>query len=62
MHLNMALFYGGPDQLLPLTTGFSAVVALALIFWNKILVIAVGIQRRFRRARADQASARSRET
>ncbi len=60
MHLNMALFYGGPDQLLPLTTGFSALVALLLIFWNKVLVIAAGIQKRFRRA--DQASARSRET
>jgi len=34
----MAFLYGGPDQLMPLTSGLAAVVALLLIFWNKVLV------------------------
>jgi hypothetical protein len=32
-------FYGGPDQLMPLTSGLTAVFALLLIFWNKVLGI-----------------------
>ena len=30
--------YGGPDQLMPLTSGLAAVFAFLLIFWNKVLV------------------------
>jgi Na+-transporting methylmalonyl-CoA/oxaloacetate decarboxylase gamma subunit len=31
--------YGGPDQLMPLTSGLTAVFAFLLIFWNKVLVM-----------------------
>jgi hypothetical protein len=31
--------YGGPDQLMPLTSGLTAVLAFLLIFWNKVLVM-----------------------
>ncbi len=34
----LALLYGGPDQLMPLTSGLAAVFAFLLIFWNKVLV------------------------
>ena len=34
----MAMLYGGPDQLMPLTSGLAAVFAFLLIFWNKLLV------------------------
>ena len=34
----LALFYGGPDQIIPLQTGLAALLALALMFWNKLLV------------------------
>ena len=37
LHL-LALLYGGPDQLMPLTSGLAAVFALVLVFWNKVLV------------------------
>jgi len=30
--------YGGPDQLMPITSGLTAVFTLLLIFWNKVLV------------------------
>jgi fatty acid desaturase len=33
--------YGGPDQLMPITSGLAAIFAFLLIFWNKVLV-AVG--------------------
>jgi len=34
----LAFLYGGPDQLMPLTSGLAAVFAFLLIFWNKVLV------------------------
>ena len=34
----LALFYGGPDQIIPLQTGLAALLAVALMFWNKLLV------------------------
>jgi len=39
MHFNLlAMFYGGPDQLMPLTSGLAAILAVLLMFWNKVLV------------------------
>jgi hypothetical protein len=32
--------YGGPDQLMPITSGLTAIFAFVLIFWNKVLVTA----------------------
>ena len=40
MYTLLAL-YGGPDQLMPITSGLTAIFAFVLIFWNKVLV-AVG--------------------
>jgi hypothetical protein len=34
----LAFLYGGPDQLMPLTSGLAVVFAFLLIFWNKVLV------------------------
>jgi hypothetical protein len=31
--------YGGPDQLMPITSGLTAIFAFVLIFWNKVLVV-----------------------
>jgi hypothetical protein len=33
------LFYGGPDQLMPLTSGLAAIFAFLLVFWNKVLFV-----------------------
>ena len=35
----LAFFYGGPDQIIPLQTGLAALLAVALMFWNKLLVL-----------------------
>jgi hypothetical protein len=35
----MLALYGGPDQLMPITSGLTAVFAFLLIFWNKVLVV-----------------------
>ncbi|HLK31924.1 MAG TPA: hypothetical protein VKT29_02475 [Terriglobales bacterium] len=37
MHLGFIL-YGGPDQLMPLTSGLAAAFAFLLIFWNKVMI------------------------
>jgi hypothetical protein len=37
MHVALIL-YGGPDQLLPLTSGLAAAFAFLLIFWNKVMI------------------------
>ena len=38
MKFSMLLaLYGGPDQLMPLTSGLTAIFAFLLIFWNKVL-------------------------
>jgi hypothetical protein len=42
--------YGGPDQLMPITSGLTAVFAFLLIFWNKVLVVLGTVLNRFRRA------------
>jgi hypothetical protein len=36
----MLALYGGPDQLMPITSGLTAIFAFLLIFWNKVLVAA----------------------
>ena len=35
----LSFFYGGPDQIIPLQTGLAALLALALMFWNRLLAI-----------------------
>ena len=47
MHFGFIL-YGGPDQLMPLTSGLAAAFALLLIFWNKVMVTIGKIGRLFR--------------
>lgn len=47
MHFGFFL-YGGPDQLMPITSGLAAVFAFLLIFWNKVLVTIGKIGRLFR--------------
>ncbi|HKT70443.1 MAG TPA: hypothetical protein VJP83_13450 [Terriglobales bacterium] len=47
MHFGFIL-YGGPDQLMPLTSGLAAAFAFLLIFWNKVMVTLGKISRLFR--------------
>jgi hypothetical protein len=36
MHLLLA-FYGGPDQVMTVTSGIASLVGFLLIFWNKVV-------------------------
>jgi hypothetical protein len=49
MHFGFIL-YGGPDQLMPLTSGLAAAFAFLLIFWNKVMITIGKIGRLFRRS------------
>jgi hypothetical protein len=42
--------YGGPDQLMPITSGLATILAFLLIFWNKVMGFLV---RLFHRTQAD---------
>jgi hypothetical protein len=48
--------YGGPDQLMPLTSGLAAAFAFLLIFWNKTLGFFARILNYFRRAPSQDSS------
>ena len=47
MYVLLAL-YGGPDQLMPITSALTAIFAVLLIFWNKVLVAAGNFLNLFR--------------
>ena len=44
--------YGGPDQLMPLTSGLTAIFAFLLIFWNKVMGAVGKVLNLFRRQEA----------
>ena len=37
-HLMALFFYGGPDQIIPLQTGLAALIAVLVMFWNRLVV------------------------
>lgn len=54
MHFAFFL-YGGPDQLMPLTSGLAAAFAFLLIFWNKVMITIGKIGNFFRGAKTETA-------
>ena len=46
-------FYGGPDQVMTVTSGIASVIGFLLIFWNKTLGLVFKL---FRRSRTPGAS------
>jgi len=44
--------YGGPDQLMPLTSGLTAIFAFLLIFWNKVTGAVGKLLNSFRRTQS----------
>jgi hypothetical protein len=41
----VVLAYVGPDQILPLTSFFGAVVGVLLMFWNRVVGLYVRVRR-----------------
>jgi hypothetical protein len=47
MHHELLALYGGPDQIMGVTSGIATIVGLALMFWNKVLVFFGKIANKF---------------
>jgi hypothetical protein len=37
MHFDLLAFYGGPDQVMTVTSGIASIVGFLLIFWHKVV-------------------------
>ena len=37
MHFDLLAFYGGPDQVMTITSGIASIVGFLLIFWHKFV-------------------------
>jgi len=50
MRFDLLALYGGPDQVMTVTSGLASVLGLLLLFWNKVVGIFFKIVRMFRRS------------
>jgi len=48
MKVELLAFYGGPDQIMAVTSGIATIVGIALMFWNKLIVTCGKILNQFR--------------
>ena len=48
MRPELLALYGGPDQIMGITSGLATLVGIFFMFWNKVLVIFGKIVNRFR--------------
>lgn len=39
MHFHLLAFYGGPDQVMTVTSGIASIVGFLLIFWHKMVAV-----------------------
>jgi hypothetical protein len=37
MRIDLLAFYGGPDQVMTITSGIASVIGFLLIFWHKLV-------------------------
>jgi hypothetical protein len=50
MRFDLIAFYGGPDQVMTVTSSLASLLGLLLIFWNKIAALFFKTVRIFRRS------------
>lgn len=62
MRFNLLAFYGGPDQVMGVTSGVASVLGLLLLFWNKLVGTFFKIVRVFKRTPEAAADAEKRST
>ena len=48
MRIELLVLYGGPDQVMTVTSGLASLLGLLLIFWNKLVATFFRIVRIFR--------------
>ena len=53
MRFDLIAFYGGPDQVMTVTSGIASVIGVLLIFWNKLVG---AVMKLFRRPSANPPS------
>ena len=46
MHFNLIALYGGPDQVMTVTSGIASIIGVLLIFWNKVVAAVFKLLRR----------------
>lgn len=59
IHLDLLAYYGGPDQIMTVTSGLASVIGLLLVFWNKVVATFFRVVRVFRPSAAEPAPAES---
>jgi len=62
MRLDLLAFYGGPDQIMTVTSGLASLLGLLLIFWNKVVGLFFRIVRVFRPSHGTAAPAPPKNT
>ena len=50
MRIELLALYGGPDQVMTVTSGLASVLGLLLLFWNKVVGLFFKAIRMFRRS------------
>jgi hypothetical protein len=61
MRFDLLAFYGGPDQVMTVTSGLASVLGLLLLFWNKVVGLFFKMVRMFRRSDAPATSEASKD-
>jgi hypothetical protein len=56
MRFELLAFYGGPDQVMTVTSGLASLLGLLLIFWNKLVAAFFKIVKIFRRSETPTAT------
>jgi hypothetical protein len=56
MRFALSAFYGGPDQVMTVTSGLASLLGLLLIFWNKLVAAFFKVVKIFRPADAPPAA------
>lgn len=62
MRIELLAFYGGPDQVMTVTSGLASVLGLLLLFWNKVVGIFFKIVRIFRPSKSAATPDASKDT
>ena len=62
MQLEILAFYGGPDQVMTVTSGLASVLGLVLIFWNKVVAAFFRITRLFGRSETPEVQSQISKT
>jgi hypothetical protein len=62
MRVELLALYGGPDQVMTVTSGLASVLGLLLLFWNKVVGIFFKIVRKFRHSDAPAIPEKPKDT